>query len=633
MIFTDCMKNKKFAKFVAVMAIVACAGMFNVVKADTPPAPTNFTGSLSGTTASLSWTTPGGALALTDFELRYHTGSLTAQNFNIATQVSGVPAPLPGQSQTMQITGLSANTTYYFGIRVYNAMGQPSEIAFATVTSGGGGGGGGNGCETPLSMTGFSAAPVSASGIALSWNTPAQSPLTDFDLRYATTQITEPTFNIATQVSGVPAPLPGQSQTMQITGLSANTTYYFGIKAYNACGSASPFVTTSATTLAGGGGGGGGGTYTPITTVSGANIVINNGANKTYTTAVTLTLNAPSASQMKVSNNTDLSGALWEPYTLSKPWTLTSGDGMKTVYAKYRNSNNVETDIVSDDIRLGDEPVVPPAPTPPTPPPQIIYVPVPQGGEVLGVSTMRVPLDFNTLMVNWGENKKGNYADLNRDGRVNMGDVQILADNWVNISVNDAYIPSDVAARFSVDPESLTLVEGQEVMLVVNVAPGNKEKNYTARMEMYYPTDVLEYKSTTYWIGWIPVVRPEYDIIDEERGRIVKTAGMPEGFDSKKVFAVMKFIAKKPGYGKITIENNTFALNALNMDTFTQSSVAAEMKTNTIGKVSEKMYHLASLITFGESGNLFAFLSAFVFFIIVYFIYLFFGRKKKEDET
>ncbi len=634
------MKNKLFVKFIAVATtIVTGMGIFGVANAATPPMPSNFTGSISGTSATLSWTTPDGSLFLTDFELRYSTQSLTTQNFNIATQVAGVPAPLPGQSQSTQVSGLSEGVTYYFGIRVYNAMGQPSDIAFVTVSPGGGGGGGGTGCETPFSIMNFSASAVSADTIGLSWNTPGQALLTDFDLRYGVQQITTQNFEIATQVAGVPAPLPGQFQSTQVSGLSANTAYYFGIKVYNACGSASPFVTTSATTLAGGGGGGGGnggggggGSSNPISPVSNARVIINNGADKTYSTAVTLSLIANDASQMKISNLSDVSDASWQPYTDTKPWTLTEGDGMKTVYVKYKNSNNVEGETVSDDIRLGDEPPVPQPPAPAnTTTTQIIYVPVTQP-QVLGVSTYRAPLDFNTLMVNWGDRKAGNYADLNGDGRVDMGDVRVLMANWVNISSNDVFIPVDNAAKFTIEPGKLVLAEGQEVMLVVNVAPGNGTKNYTARFEMYYPTDMLEYKSFTYWTDWVPVVRPDYDVVDETRGRIVKTAGMPEGFDSKRVFAVMKFIAKKTGSGSLTVQSGSYSLDDTNTDTFTNHEEKKYSELDTVNVPSGTAYQLASIISFGESGNLAAFLATFVFFLIVYVIYFFWGRKKNGRE-
>lgn len=70
--------------------------------------------------------------------------------------------------------------------------------------------------------------------------------------------------------------------------------------------------------------------------------VINDGAEFSNSTTVTLTLNAsaflpsvPSTAEMSISNdNHTWSG--WEPYATSKSWTLTSGDGLKIVYFRVR---------------------------------------------------------------------------------------------------------------------------------------------------------------------------------------------------------------------------------------------------------------------------------------------------------
>jgi hypothetical protein len=82
-------------------------------------------------------------------------------------------------------------------------------------------------------------------------------------------------------------------------------------------------------------------------------IIINGGANYTNSTSVTLTLSASDAdgvSQMCISNTTSCSS--WQTYTTSKPWTLTTGDGTKTVYVWYKdNAGNVPAQY-SDSIIL-----------------------------------------------------------------------------------------------------------------------------------------------------------------------------------------------------------------------------------------------------------------------------------------
>ncbi|MBI5676014.1 MAG: DUF4214 domain-containing protein [Nitrospirae bacterium] len=61
----------------------------------------------------------------------------------------------------------------------------------------------------------------------------------------------------------------------------------------------------------------------------------------TNTTSVTLTTTCADAgsgcSKMMVSNDSDFAGAVEEDYSLSKSWTLSSGDGLKTVYVKFKD--------------------------------------------------------------------------------------------------------------------------------------------------------------------------------------------------------------------------------------------------------------------------------------------------------
>ncbi len=62
---------------------------------------------------------------------------------------------------------------------------------------------------------------------------------------------------------------------------------------------------------------------------------------------ITLTLNADGASQMMISESVSFSGATWEAYATSKDFTLSDGDATKTIYAKFRDEAENETDAVS----------------------------------------------------------------------------------------------------------------------------------------------------------------------------------------------------------------------------------------------------------------------------------------------
>src|SRR5215208_5331085 len=89
-------------------------------------------------------------------------------------------------------------------------------------------------------------------------------------------------------------------------------------------------------------------------------VIINDGASRTRSRSVTLTLNAtdPSpgsgVSQMRISNTeSGLSSGTWEAYSTTKAWTLSSGKGTKTVYVQYRDgAGNPSAAVVTDTIRF-----------------------------------------------------------------------------------------------------------------------------------------------------------------------------------------------------------------------------------------------------------------------------------------
>ena len=77
------------------------------------------------------------------------------------------------------------------------------------------------------------------------------------------------------------------------------------------------------------------------TTAPSGSVQINNGAQTVNSASVTLTLNAADSgsglAQMQFSND-NITWSTPEAYATTKTWTLSSGDGTKTVYAKFRDT-------------------------------------------------------------------------------------------------------------------------------------------------------------------------------------------------------------------------------------------------------------------------------------------------------
>src|SRR5690606_21164042 len=82
-------------------------------------------------------------------------------------------------------------------------------------------------------------------------------------------------------------------------------------------------------------------------------IVIAGGRETTNSQIVTIELQAPAGTQgVRLSNSADLAGASVQPYTPTRNWELTPGDGLKTVYAELIDALGNVSRVVSDTIIL-----------------------------------------------------------------------------------------------------------------------------------------------------------------------------------------------------------------------------------------------------------------------------------------
>lgn len=139
-------------------------------------------------------------------------------------------------------------------------------------------------------------------------------------------------------------------------GKAVNCTSTYSFVSFNFSDGASVSITPSVANACsgGGGGGGGGGSSTPPDTTPPTNtsISINTGVATTSSTAVTLTLGAVGASDMMIGNAADFVGSNWVVFSTSKTWTLTSGDGVKNVYAKFKDAAGNISTVISDTITL-----------------------------------------------------------------------------------------------------------------------------------------------------------------------------------------------------------------------------------------------------------------------------------------
>lgn len=191
---------------------------------------------------TLTWTSPGDDVdtgTATTYDVRYSTLGMTEGIWISATKAVGEPTPqVAGASESMIVSGLTINTTYYFAIKTMDEAGN--ESSFSNIISR-------TAINTspppppvtdttaPSSIINLAVSSPAAFSVRLSWPAPGDDgdtgTATSYDIRYSTSNITESNWATATQVAGEPTPqVAGTSESMTVSGLAITTAYYFTIK-------------------------------------------------------------------------------------------------------------------------------------------------------------------------------------------------------------------------------------------------------------------------------------------------------------------------------------------------------------------------------------------------------------------
>ena len=184
----------------------------------TPGAPTlGALSALSANSASLTWTAATSGGAATSFDVQWGTSSTLAG----ATIVSGATSPL-------SLNSLTANTTYYYQVIAKNSSGSTNSVIGSFTTS----------ILAPVAPTLAAVTPAQTSAsIAWSAGTGGGTP-SSYNLTYGTSS----TLSVSIIVSNVTSPY-------NLTGLTANTVYYYRVTAINTTGSANSVIGTFTTAM------------------------------------------------------------------------------------------------------------------------------------------------------------------------------------------------------------------------------------------------------------------------------------------------------------------------------------------------------------------------------------------------
>ena len=126
-------------------------------------------------------------------------------------------------------------------------------------------------------------------------------------------------------------------------------------------------------------------------------------------------------------------------------------------------------------------------------------------------------------------------------------------------------VPVLASTALSLSPTSINITQGQNFNQVITINPQGV-KNYTVKVELQYPADLLEVKTFTLANNWMALSQQGYDLIDNENGLLIKTAGYTGGISEPITFGTISFSAKQTGNGVIKVGDNSFVLDATNQD-------------------------------------------------------------------
>ena len=236
---------------------------------------------------------------------------------------------------SINISGLSSGTTYFYRIVAQNSAGTSygSEKSFKTVT---------DTTKLPKVTTG-SATSVTSNSAKLDGTVNANNLETYAWFEYGTKSGSYGSVSSTQKLTGT----SDTTVSISISGLSSATKYYYRIAAQNnsgtSYGSEKSFTTSDTSAPTGSISINGNDTYTKSTNVNlSFSATDNSGVTGYYISTSSSTPSASAAGWTSATSTTS--------YSANVSYTLSSGDGEKTVYVWYKDNSENISNVVSDPI-------------------------------------------------------------------------------------------------------------------------------------------------------------------------------------------------------------------------------------------------------------------------------------------
>src|SRR3989338_8292277 len=208
--------------------------------------------------------------------------------------------------------------------------------------------------------------------------------------------------------------------------------------------------------------------------------------------------------------------------------------------------------------------------------------------------------------------------------------------------------PTLAATLASLSPANVSVTSGKSFNITIAVNPQGVS-NYTEKIELTYPADILEVKSFNFGGSWMPLSQTGYDLIDNVGGKLIKTAGYPGGLSSSANFGTVSFYAKKTGSAIIKLGANSLALDANNQNVLNGSPEVSVAVSAPVGAPSTEpaiapaiaqqpaqqtslVAALGSIITLGTNNALIGIIIGLIILAIIVYGAYWFGKRKNSGQ-
>ncbi|PCI21339.1 hypothetical protein COB64_00450 [Candidatus Wolfebacteria bacterium] len=159
------------------------------------------------------------------------------------------------------------------------------------------------------------------------------------------------------------------------------------------------------------------------------------------------------------------------------------------------------------------------------------------------------------------------------------------------------------AAALSFSPSSIE-VHQEETFTVDVILNSAGVKNYTTKVEILYPADLVRIQFFSFGPNWIPLSQSGFDLVDNVNGRLIKTAGYPGGTPLAPLFGTITFSSKNEGSDLIKVSDNSLSLSARNKNILSGTSSIPVVVTSSLSPEALQTHLINVAITESPSREI-----------------------------